>query len=298
MSNVALVSHLRLIAQLMSLDGEAYFKVTAFTNAADTIAAMPGDVTTDNFKSIPGVGNSIGQVIKEFLTIGTSLKLTALSQRWPVSALTMTKVHGVGPKTALKLYREGFHNYDELLLAAKSNKLYNAKLRDSVLAAEGKSRVPWETANQLAQYVASQLVPHVERVQVCGSIRRKTPDSKDIDIVCMVKDQQQAQSVLQFFMTLGEPVTSGDKRGSIRASRYGVTMNCDLWLSTLSCWGSFMNHVTGSRDHNVYVRGLAKSKGLLVNEYGIFRGSERLGGEDEHDVYRILEIDYVEPENR
>lgn len=298
MPNQALVSHLKLIAQLMQLDGENHFKVVAFNNAAESIELMSSDVTRENTGTVPGVGTSIKIVIEEFLSLGTSTRLVALTQRWPVEALTMTRVHGVGPKTAMKLYREGLKNFTMLLDAAKQGHIMNPKLRAAVIAAEDTGRVPYVTAERLAQHVMSQMAPHVEKAEACGSIRRLLPNAKDIDIVVMVKSKEQAESALAEFAKLGEHVSSGSTRGSIRVSRYGVTMNCDMWVCEPWHWGAMLNYVTGSKEHNIFIRGVAKQKNLLVNEYGIWKDGERLGGEDEHDVYRILGIEYVEPWER
>lgn len=298
MANVALVSHLRLIAQLMALDNENHFKVRAFQNAADTIDEMSVDVSENDLWSIRGVGVSISEVIRQFLSMGTSARLVDLTHRWPVEALTMTRVAGVGPKTAMKLHNEGYRDFNALLAAAKAGRVDNPKLRQSILAAEGKMRVPFAAADRLAKYVSSQMIPHLVRAEVCGSLRRKLPDIKDIDIVGMIDNPSQAQRALREFAKLGEHIRSGEARGSIRTSRYGITMNCDLWLCTAVHWGSFLNHVTGSKEHNIHTRSLAKQKGMLINEYGIFKDNVRLGGEDEHDLYRILDIRYVEPRDR
>lgn len=298
MSNIALVSHLRSIAQLLQLDGEDFHRINAYRIAAAEIEKMTVDVSSENLGTIRGVGPSIGQVIGQFLTLGTSTKLVALTARWPIGALTMTRVHGVGPKMAMKLQKQGFANYDELLRAAKAGKIADPKLRDAVLASEGVRRIPREQALQLAKFVSSQMIPYVERVKVCGSIRRGASDSKDIDIVCMVKDDDQAKRALTAFASLGESLTSGPTRGSIRITKYAITMLCDLWVCRKESWGSHLCHVTGPKENNVRLRSMAKERGMLVSEHGIFRDGVRLGGEDEHDLYRILDIDYVEPCDR
>ena len=298
MANTALVSHLRLISMLMSLDGEDFFKVRAFKNAADTIEMSSEDVTGQNALTFPGVGLSIKAVIDQFLTQGTSSRMLELAKRWPVSALTMTRVEGIGPKTAMKFHKEGIRTLTELVAAAKAGKILNSRLRNAILATEGSGRISYSIAIDVSRWVSEQMTPHVERSQVCGSLRRFSATVKDIDLVAQNSSERAANAAMVAFCSLGEHVRSGPRRATIKVSFKDIVIGCDIWLCEPSTWGSHLNHVTGSKDHNVRLRTLAREQGMLINEYGIFRGSERLGGDDEGDIYRLLDIPYAQPYER
>ena len=167
-SNKTVAEHLRLIAQLSALDGKNRFQIKAFEEAVVTIIAL-GDqdrpvlieklVKEKALRDIPNIGESVASVIEEFLKTGTSARLKDLGTRWPVEAMSMIAVNTVGPKTAMKLYREqGIHNFDELVLAAKEGKL-KEKLAQEVLAADRRvqGRVPHDNAKFLAEKLLEEM---------------------------------------------------------------------------------------------------------------------------------------------
>jgi DNA polymerase (family 10) len=110
-------------------------------------------------------------------------------------------------------------------------------------------------------------------------------------------------AALDVFSKLGQFIQRGENRASIRFTNNGRTMQVDLWIVPSESWGSALNYATGSKNHNVHLRMLAGQNGMTVNEYGIFRlcgdvAGDKLGGADEHDLYRLLGIPYVEPQDR
>jgi DNA polymerase (family X) len=299
--NGEVAHHLLLISMGLTLDGENRFKVGAFEKAADSIMVHPTDIREiEDVKSISGVGESVAVVVREYLQTGTSRRYQELAKKHPVEALTMTVVDGVGPKGAMKLYESGIKNFDQLVEAARTGKL-DKKLTDSVLFAVGKTRVPYEEAKTLAQAVIEALKgTPVLRFEVCGSIRRRAKDSKDVDIVGSVAKPEDRVSILNEFVNLGTIIKSGEDRAAIRFTHKGRTMQVDLWLVPPESWGAALNYATGSRDHNIKLRAEASKRGMLVNEFGIFEvaTNRRIGGEDERDLYRLLETPYVEPHER
>jgi DNA polymerase (family X) len=313
-SNRNVAEHLQLISMAMALEAKpAYFKIKAFETAAEALVLSPSDVRYVDPRTISGVGESVAEVIRDFLETGTSKRLEALSKQFPVEALSMTKVDGIGPKTAVDLHAKGIHNFDELVKAVQ-NKDERVKERfyDAVLFAIKKQRVPHAEAKALAEHVVEILVEKTFRVmggsplekpEICGSIRRRAVDSKDVDIVGMVRDSKDRDDILDEFEKIGTKISRGENRGSIRFTCLGRTMQVDLWLVPPESYGSALNYATGSTSHNIELRKMAMSKGMLINEYGIWRMAtdglpEQLGGADEHDVYRVLGIPYVEPWDR
>jgi len=293
-------SHLRLCGQMLILAGENQFKARALTNAADQVERF--DKMPRWLRDIPGVGESIEEVIAQFLATGTSDKYDNLAAKVPVECLSMCAVAGIGPKKALKLHESGIHNLEALTERAFAGSL-DAKLQAAVMAAVFKqeARIPLAEAEVIANRLVETLRPLVSKIEVCGSIRRRKATCKDIDIVCVAKDRAAVQAA---FAALGNVLVSGDVKTSINVPNNGSTIQADLWCVEDWHWGAAVNYATGSKEHSVKLRALAKSQGMLVNEYGIFRvnrdGSqgERLGGEDEHDLYEILGVPFTPPDRR
>ncbi len=311
-NNRLVAEHLQLLSMAMSLEpGANRFKIKAFEEAAESLVLSPSDVRYVDPRTISGIGASVAEVIKEFLASGTSARYEELAKKFPVEALSMTRVDSIGPKTAMKFHAEGIRNFDELVAAAQIPGKLKDKLRDAVLFAVKKVRVPHEEAKWLAVAVDLALIERMPTVstvmsqhEVCGSIRRKAVDSKDVDIVGCVADKKDVDALLDAFVEIGTKISRGDNRASIRFTHNARTMQVDLWLVPPESYGSALNYATGSKDHCVAVRALARKKGMLINEYGIFRVNDagetgdRLGGSDEGDLYRLLGLPYVEPENR
>jgi DNA polymerase (family X) len=310
-SNRLIAEHLLLVSMGMVLDGANRFKVRAFEDAAESVALSSADLRYVDPTTISGVGASVAEVIRDFVARGTSARYEDLSSRHPMEALSMTKVSSIGPKTALKYYAEGIRNFAELVIAANTPGRLKDKVRDAVLFAVKKERVPHAEAVALASAVFAELrnqapvqMMALANHMVCGSIRRKAVDSKDVDIVGSVMHEEGRDAILDEFVKIGTKISRGENRASIRFTHNGRTMQVDLWLVYPESYGSALNYATGSKDHCVAVRALARSRGQLVNEYGIWKqnaageAGERLGGADERDLYRVLRLPYVESEDR
>jgi len=297
-----------MIMQLYQMDDakKHKFRIKTFGEAAEKIAALNKSVTEVELSKLRGFGSSVIEVVNDYLGTGTSQRLCELGKKWPVECLTMTIVDGIGPKTALGFHREGIHNFVELVEAAKKNQIKERFIKN-VLAAASKQngRVPHEIAAKITAYVAAKLPAHAH-TWVCGSIRRKTVDSKDIDIITCPDPKWREETLDRFcYTTGGEVINRGDHKATIRVTRDGVQMNVDLWLVEPWHVGAALIYATGSKEHCVALRSRAKSRGFTLNEYGIFPAtcdvySEKnsLAGKTEEEVYKFLDLPYLVPENR
>jgi DNA polymerase (family 10) len=304
--NQELYEHLALIAQLTELDGGGRFRVAAFKDASVAVRDLQYKITPEVVDTLPKVGDTLREVICDFIATGTSRRLAALGAKWPVEAMSMTKVKGIGAKTALKLHACGIKNFDELIAAAERGEI-DDKIRAAVLLARDFSlgRVQHSIAKAIADQLANQVaqIPGVLEVCVAGSVRRKKPTSKDIDLVAKA-DVTNHAAILAEYVKLGDMLNTGDVKSAIVVSMYATKIQCDMWMVKPQNWGAALNYATGSKNHNERLRGLAKARGMRINEYGIFRVNdddslgERLGGESEQDIYRILDIPYVDPDKR
>jgi DNA polymerase (family X) len=300
-SNQQIAAHLKLIAQLKTLDGDNRFSIKAYEDAAGTIAQL---TISDGYQNIQGVGEKIGKVIQEFQDTGTSSTLQDLETRWPAEIMTLTCLNGVGPKRAFKLYQQGYHNFDQLHQAALKGEIDVALSNKVLLAALKKSgRHPRETVLPVAKYLAESLaeVAGVSCIEIGGSLRRAAKDAKDIDLVARISSEDVRPKLMERFAFYGNGTyEGGDLKGSIQYPLSSEqVIQVDLWIADESYWGSLLNHATGSKDHNIALRSLAKGRGMIISEYGIHDDEgNKLGGEKETDLYRILDIPYVEPKDR
>jgi DNA polymerase (family X) len=296
-----LASHIKTIGDLEAMGEDAHpFKIQAFYRAAQEIGGMSTDSEVDAVCKAPGVGESTRAIIRDFADTGTSRRYATLAASRPLPALSMTVIRGVGPRTAAKLWEEGYKGLDDLLVLAAQNLLPQSLLDRVKTYQKTSGRHPLAEAQALADSVASTIkhIRGVTDVMVCGSIRRLKPFVKDVDIVVQVPNDKDRWAVVQAFLKLGDKVNAGETRAQAKITIGNLTMPVDIWIVRPESWGAALNHTTGSKDHNIMLRSKAKAKGLLVSEYGVFKGDKRIGGAHEQDLYKVLGMKYVEPKDR
>src|SRR6185369_9999838 len=223
---------------------------------------------------------------------------------------TMLAIPNLGPKTAKTIYdATGITSIDELELAAKEHRLLGIKgiqqksedniLKGIAAVKRGRERQPLGRMLPAARDLVESLskVAVLDRIEVAGSIRRRRESVKDIDIVVTAPD---AAAVMAAFTGLPQ-VEAVIMRGLTRSSvtiREGVQV--DLRVVEPESFGAALAYLTGGKEHNVRLREMAVKRGLKINEYGIFREEDdrRLGGEQEEDLYRLLDLPFIPPELR
>lgn len=306
MKNRKLADHLTLISKLESLSGSSHFKTVAFQNAAEAVRALREPVEDGDPGRVEGVGKSVAEVAREFIRTGSSARLEDLEKRvCPAAVMEMTRVRGIGSKTAYRLWREqGIGNLDELIAAAEDGRVekHAAAILD-LAAHRGAGRVPHDKAALIGEWLRESLAPHCEDLEVCGSVRRGTEDSKDIDLVAKVK-RDRREKLVQELADLGELLDAGDSKAGARVERHGVRMQVDLWMAEPWHFGANVLYATGSKKHHVAMRTVAQSRGLTLNEKGLFKAGDphdeehQIAGETERSVFEALRMDWVEPAGR
>jgi DNA polymerase (family 10) len=307
MNNRTVANHLKVISQLESLAGTQKFKVKAFQTASEAVADLSNSIEyyaeNDILSSIPGVGTSAAVVIKEFINTGTSKRLENLSARvCPASVMEFTRVKGIGIKTAFSIWKEsGFTNLADLAKSLTGPKSWiSEKLRAAVLeeAEHETNRVLYEQAKALADYVVDNLRKVVDVVMICGSIRRKRPDSKDVDLVAIVSPQQRSELVKEL-SAIGTVNEFGEAKFGFTVEHNNTRMNVDLWLTTTDQFGAAILYATGSKEYCIKLRTLAASKGWRLNEKGLYNSDEIcIASKTELDIVSALGLPWLEPENR
>lgn len=291
--------HLNLIADMTSLQAGSAFKAAAFRKAAEVVASLEVPVS-EGLRS-KGIGKSSRAILEDFLQRGTSARLESLVREiCPAEVMTMTRVKGIGAKTALSYWKDhNCRNFNDLVDLAASGKLRD-DVASSVIDAITKSRLPHAVALEAAEMVLSEIRDLCERIEIAGSIRRKTADSKDCDIVAVPKDYD---ALLQKFSRLGTLQNSGPCKASLRLSDPGIDV--DLWFLSEWYFGAALLYATGSKDHNISLRRLALKGGYVMNEKGVFNvscteqnASTQLAGSTEEEIYDFFSLPWQDPWNR
>ena len=303
------------IADLLEIKGENRFRIRAYRKAAQNIENLTENIEElakkDTLENIPGIGKDLANKIKEFLSTGSMGYHEELKAEIPPAIITLMSVPGVGPKTAKLLY-EKLHidSIEKLEKMARDHRIrglpgLKEKTEENILKGieflkSGKERHPLGIALGVANEIVSSLkeLKEVDRISPAGSLRRRKETIRDIDILVTAKGSKQV--IMDRFVNLPvvkDVLAKGDTKGSVRITE-GIQV--DLRIVEPDSYGSALAYFTGSKEHNIRLREIAKTKGLKINEYGIFREKDgkKLGGKEEQDIYSILELPYIPPEIR
>jgi DNA polymerase (family 10) len=301
---------LRELAGLLELKGEDRFRVNAYRRAAASIEnndveSIYNDSGLKGLMSIEGVGRGIAEKIEEALNTGEIGELKELKEEFPYEELL--SVPGVGPKTAAELYRRfDIKSVDELEKLAREGRIRRVPgmgektekriLQGIELWKTSRERKSLAYASEIGKKAVKSLEGsgYAKKVSIAGSLRRGKETIGDIDILVT---SDYPERVIEAYTTM-HGVQSVLMEGETRASIVMDGMQLDLRVVRDECFGSALQYFTGSKEHSVRLREIAQRRGMKINEYGVFRGEERLGGSEEKDVYDALNMQFIPPEIR
>ncbi|TMG53525.1 MAG: DNA polymerase/3'-5' exonuclease PolX [Chloroflexi bacterium] len=315
--NDAIAKVLDEIGDLIELKGENVFRAVTYRAAARAIRDLREPlsklVEEKRLKEIPKVGPSVAEAIEQLVTTGRSKRHEELQAAVPPGLLTLLRVPGVGPATARTIYDHlKITSIDELEEAAKDHRLLQlpkiqAKTEENILKsiAALKQRTGRSLLHE-ARAAANEMVAYLraatgaERISIAGSLRRYRETIGDVDIVVA---SESAAPIMEAFVrgpTVERILAQGETKSSVVVSR---GLQIDLRVVPPASYGAALLYFTGSKEHNVRLRGLALRRKLLLNEYGLYRvGAEARGqeiaAETEEDVYGALGLDWIPPELR
>ena len=303
------------IALLLELKGENPFKVRAYRQGAEVVLAMEEDVVelakNDDLKGIKGIGEALRDKLGEMAKTGKLEFYEKLKEEFPPTIFDLFEVQGLGPKKIKALYDElGVVSLEKLKAACLEGRVATlagfgektqAKILDGINANEtfadrfllGRIGIVVEGILEMLR-----MHPEISRVAVAGSYRRAKETVGDLDFLVATKE---GALVCEDFTTLPEVesvIACGDTKASVRLKN---GMHCDLRAVKNSEFPFALQYFTGSKEHNVALRSLALKKGWSLNEYGLNPVNddiERPVVEDEKDIYRLLGLQYIEPELR
>jgi len=311
MSARNIVGVLEEIGTLLEIKGENPFKSRAYFNAARALAGiedLKGVVAQGKLRQIKGIGEAIAAKVTEYLSTGEIDYYEELKREIPGSLLELTAVPNLGPKKIKALF-EDLHitNVGELEYACRENRLVNLagfgeKTQEKIL--KGIEFIKKHKGEHLFGDVYPDAMAIRDRLQrlvpgglveVCGSIRRRKEVVKDMDILAAGDDREAISLAFTTLPGIEEIYLTGETKTSCRLIS-GV--DADLRVVSVAEYPSALMYFTGSKEHNVRLRGIAKRKGLKLNEYGLFDGDRPLAVGSEEDVYRELGLAYIPPELR
>lgn len=318
MTNVEIAGAFDEMGDILEFQGANMFRVRAYRNAArvirdltEPLAAMVDDPERP-LTDIAGIGKDLAEKIETLVHTGELKQLNELRKQVPESALAMLRIPGLGPKKAATLSKElGIQSLDELKAACEQGRVRELKgfgekteqmiLAGIGLAATANVRMYWADADEIAQALRAYLAtcPEVEQLELAGSYRRGKETIGDLDALVVSSDVKAVMDHFGKFPELKDVIARGDTKMSIR-TRAGLQV--DLRVVPAESFGAALQYFTGSKEHNVIMRGMAKQRGLKINEYGVFRvkdGKETyIAGRTEAEVYATLDLPLFPPEIR
>lgn len=312
-SGAEVAAALENIADLLEIDGANPFRVRAYRNAARVVRDLPRDVAAmcaagEDLAELPGIGRDLADKIAEIALTGDSAMRRELTGQSPPALTTLLRLPGLGPKKIRALHDAlGVTTTEDLAAAAKSGRIHDlpgfgAKTEQRILASiearrdeQARFLRPFAElhADALLRYL--QAIPGVVHAAVAGSYRRGLETVGDLDVVVTAAE---GSPVMERFVAYGA-VERLDSQGSTRATvilRGGLQV--DLRLVDEASYGAALCYFTGSKAHSIAVRKMGQERGLRINEYGVFRGEERVAGATEESVFRCVGLPYIPPELR
>jgi DNA polymerase (family 10) len=318
MRNKEVAEQFYLIAQLLSLTDENPFKIRAYEKAAQVVESLPEPIENlvsnfDKLSSIPGVGKSIAEKIVEYFNTGKIQRLEELKTKFPEGILEMLKIPGLGPKRVRLLYEKlGIKDVKTLKEYAQKGTLrtlpgFGEKVEQNILEgidllSTSEQRLLLFDALKTVEEILAQLKKNKEVINIdpCGSLRRRKETIGDIDILCCVKEGKEKEIIEKFtkLSVVKKVLACGETKGSILTVS---NIQVDLRVVPKDVYGAALQYFTGSKQHNIHLREIANKKGLTLSEYGVFKIDKKdkpICGKTEEEVYKILGLQYIEPELR
>ncbi|MDD5182382.1 MAG: DNA polymerase/3'-5' exonuclease PolX [Candidatus Nanoarchaeia archaeon] len=286
----------------------------AYSKAARTIESLSENLEdvyrrggTKALMEIPGVGKTIASHIEEFIRTGKIKKYDELKKSTPIDIESLSNVEGLGPKKIMLLYKKlKIKNLGDLEQAAMEGKIQKLpgmrkKTEENILKAIQFTQASGERkligyALPLAREIIAllQKQSYILRAEIAGSIARRKETIGDIDILVTTSNPKKVMNLFTSLPKVKRVIAKGETKSTVVYE----DMQVDCRVLPPGEFGSALQYFIGSKDHNVAVRRIAISKGYKLSEYGLFRGTKRIAGKTEDEIYSKLGMQTPPPEIR
>ena len=317
MDNEQIAKTLEQLADLMEFQGTNPFRLRAYRNGAKSIREFPQSVSSmidagEDLTQQDGIGKSVAQKCLELCETGKLAQLEDLLTQVPKTVLEFLNIPKLGPKKAALLFNElNLTTLAQLKAACESGQVANLpgfgeKTQQSILdgieiAAAAARRMLWKDADQLVQRLKRHFAncDAVEKLEFAGSYRRGKETVGDLDLLVT---SDQVDAVMDHFEAFPEVQTTIVRGGTKMSVRTDEEFQMDLRVVPEESFGAALQYFTGSKEHNVVLRSMAKQSGLRINEWGVYQidgdDQNRIAGESEESVYESLGMPVFDPELR
>lgn len=308
-----IIKLLEKIAIYLELKGENSFKISAYRKAAQALEKDERSLAEiDDFTKIKGIGKGTNTVILEYIEKGSSETLKQLEQEVPNGLIPLLQLPGLGGKKLSKLYQElNVTDVESLRAACENGKVetlpgFGKKTAEKILAAIEEAgtrpeRLPIANVIPIAEKIETYIksMKDVEKFSLAGSLRRMKETIKDIDFIISTKNPESIRNQLLDMPGIKDVIAKGDTKVSVIYDNV-YDVNVDFRIVTEEEFATTLHHFTGSKDHNVAMRQLAKSRGEKISEYGveIEETNEVLTFKSEEEFFHHFGLTYVPPEIR
>lgn len=319
-----------LFAALMDIRGESTFKAIAFSKVSrilkDTTIDLKAAVEDGSLKTIEGIGASSQRIIEQYVKTGRSEDFEEVAASVPPGLIPMLQIPGLGPKTIALVWKQcGVTTLEDLVKAIDEGKLACLKgmgekkiagIKQGIaLRAQVGKRIGIVDALPIAEALLQRLreLPMVAMAEVAGSLRRRCETIGDVDLVCAPREESAGAAVAAAFVKFPE-VQRVVAAGTTKSSVITVGgLQVDLRIVPADNFGAALQYFTGSKDHNVKLRGLAVQRKMTLNEWGLYRldaydkadkkpglppAIKPLASKSEQEIYKALGLSWMEPELR
>jgi DNA polymerase (family 10) len=311
--NIEIAAMLSQLADLLEIEGDNPFRVRAYRNAARLVETLPRGVAAmiaagEDLSELPGIGDALATKMREMVATGHLAALEKEEQHVPATLSDLLKVPGLGPKRVHVLYEHlSIHTLADLSKAVEAGRIrelpgFGEKtevmirqyLRDRK---PGSLRARRTTVEQLIGPLMDLLghAPGVKQVTAAGSYRRQAETLGDVDLLVACPESDEVSRLFVENEDVAEVLVRGKTKSSVRL-RSGLQV--DLRVVPESSYGAALHYFTGSKAHNIAIRTRGLQAGLKINEYGVFKGTDQVGGRREEDVFQAVGLPFIEPELR
>jgi DNA polymerase (family 10) len=311
---IAVARALRELGMLLEVKGENPFKVRAYENGARAIEELPGGldevIAAGTLTELPGIGEALAKKIEELAATGRLALLDKVRSELPAGIGDLLRIPDLGPKKIAALIAAlGIVDVAGLEKACQEGRVrevkgFGARTEQRILEGirrmrTASTRVRLSDAREVGERIVRALraTGLAERVELAGSARRWKETVGDLDVVASSRKPGPLSDAFAALPGVVEVVAHGETKTTVRLEG---GLSVDLRVVPPEEFASLLHHMTGSKEHNVRLRGLARDLGFTLSEWGLERldgtGKVRLASED--DVYRALGLEPVPPELR